>query len=127
MKLNIPPIVRPLSLSEYAPEMGDVEISVWVNPPRAVLAEYFGIIQAISAALKLQDAERAAAADKAGSELMGWLARIWSAGDEDTRWDNADVQALWENCIDTDPGLWAWLTSETWRMIEAHRADAKKK
>lgn len=124
MKIEIPVIVRPLSLLDYAPEI-DVTMQVWVNPPRALLMEYYDILNTISSVIKQeQDAD---AADNAGFALMGWLAKVWSAGAEDTRWTAEDVAALWERCKDTDPALWAWVTSRTAEMIFEHRANAKKK
>ena len=34
MKVNIPRVVRPIALSDYAPEFGEQVIQMWVNPPR---------------------------------------------------------------------------------------------
>ena len=49
MKIDIPKVVRPLVLSDYAEGFGvdpktgeDVPMWVWVNPPLAVLREHDG-------------------------------------------------------------------------------------
>ena len=42
-KFDIPRIVRPLALAEYAPEMGETCIQVWVNPPRRLIEEHDGL------------------------------------------------------------------------------------
>lgn len=121
MKLEIPHIVKPVSLSEYAPEM-DAVLHVWVNPPRAVLLEYYTILEKVSDAVKAGDKD---VIEAAGASLMDWFALIWSAGGD--AWTGAEVKELSERCMDTDPALWGWLTARTYELITEHRADAKKK
>jgi hypothetical protein len=46
-KFQVPRIVRPIRLAEYAPEMGEAMIEVWVNPPRKIMAEFFDIAKQV--------------------------------------------------------------------------------
>ncbi len=45
MKIKIPKVVRPIRLSDYAPEFGDQEIGMWVNPSRDKRLEFVGITE----------------------------------------------------------------------------------
>lgn len=126
MKIDIPPIVRTLSLAEYAPEM-EVNLSVWINPPRAILQQYYSAALEISEALNGKTAGAVEAIEHAGAMVIGVLTEIWSRGPEDTRWSVADIIALQNNCMETDPALWSWMVSRTMEMIAEHRAQSKKK
>lgn len=107
MRFQIPRLVRPLPLAEYAPELGAVTVFVWVNPPGEFLNRREGL-------------------DEVG--LYAWIAEMWSQGqDPGTHWTADDVRALVSGDItDTDPGLWRWLMRRTWELIAEHRAQAKK-
>lgn len=106
MRIEIPKIVQPLSLADYAPELGAVTVFVWVNPPGEFLDRR----------LSLKD-----------EALLDWWAELWSQGSAaGTHWTAADVQGLIEQTADTDPGLWRWLVRHTWDMINAHREQQKK-
>ena len=107
MRIQVPKLVKPLPLAEYAAELGDVKVFVWVNPPGEFL-------------------DRRNTLDEAG--LYPWWAELWSQGQEPgTQWTAEDVKALIEGeAADTDPGLWRWLVRRTWEMIADHRAQQKK-
>lgn len=114
-KIEVPKIVRPMCLNEYAPELGETVIHVWVNPPRRLLEE-------------LADCQPGAAAgDEAmarrGLEIM---AELWSQGPEGTQWTVDELLALGNATVETDPSLWPWLSAKTMRMVTEHRAHAKK-
>jgi hypothetical protein len=128
-KINVPKVVRPLKLAEYAPEF-EGEILVWVNPPRSILSMYAGLAGAAEGALvELRAAgteEAAQKVEKTGRALIEWYAGIWSQGPEDTRWPVEQIKELIEGTVDTDPRLWPWLAAQTLRMISEHRAMVKK-
>lgn len=139
-KLEIPKIIRPLDLRGYAPEM-EVELQVWVNPPRERMVVMSGLGAAagqarreLSSAQGLAEAEAAVAARQAaerlnqlGVEQMRWFAEIWSQGpDAETHWSLEEVRRLVEHAADTDPQLWAWMTARSLEMIREHRDGQKK-
>lgn len=106
MRIQVPKIVKPLRLADYAPELSAVTVFVWVNPPLEFLA-------------------RRDALD--GDGLLEWWAELWSQGsDVGARWTGAEVKGLIEETSDTDPGLWRWLVQRTWEMIAEHRTQQKK-
>jgi hypothetical protein len=134
MQINIPKIVKPLDLVDYAPEMAGAVFQVWVNPPRKLLEDYDVLImdaQKLIASMKdvtPTDAQKIAKDFEANAvQLQNWYSPIWSQGAEETRMTNEDVQALVKEMADTDPGLWTWLTGNTMRMIREHREAVKKK
>lgn len=106
-KIEIPRIVRPLDLAEYAPEYAGAVMQVWVNPTRAKLRAYY---------------EAAGDADR----LVAWFAEIWSQGVEETRWTAEGVYRLAEHALDADPRLWSWLCARTLTMIADWRGVQKK-
>ena len=113
MKFEIPKIVRAMKLAEYAPEMGETEIQVWVNPPRAKLQEYWSIVD-----------EGKVNAAGSGARMAGWLSEMWSQGPSGTEWTAEQVLELVG--LDTDPRLFIWCLGRTIGMIAEHRAGQKK-
>lgn len=106
MQIQIPRLVQPLPLADYAPELGAVTIFVWVNPP----------IEFLRRRETLTD-----------DEIDAWWVELWSQGsDPGTRWTAEDLQRLITETSSTDPGLWPWLARRTWELIGEHRAAAKK-
>lgn len=106
MRIQVPKIVQPLPLANYAPELGAVTVFVWVNPSLEFLAQRETL---------------------EGQALLDWWAQLWSQGpDAGAHWTGADVKSLIEETADTDPGLWRWLVQHTWGLITAHRAQKKK-
>ena len=111
MDLRIPNILKPIQLSDYAPEFGDAVIYVWVNPTRERRMELLDTI------LK----------GEANDEMIGaWFAEIWSQGAGDTRFTPDEVLKLANNCMEQDPRLWIWLVNETVRLITEHYSAKKK-
>jgi hypothetical protein len=104
MKLTIPDICSIIRLADYAPEFGDAVIHVWVNPPRYMFSK------------KLESA----------ADVYAFYSELWSHGPEDSRISAEDVQALAEAATENDPNLWAWLMSETARLIVEHRKKKPK-
>jgi hypothetical protein len=126
MRFDIPAIVRPLSLADYAPEM-EVTLQVWVNPPRSTIQKYFQSAMDIGEAIRAGGPDAVAKIEAAGLVVIEWAAEIWSQGEDDTRWSVEDVTALQNGCMETDPALWGWLINRTVEMIADHRAASKKK
>jgi hypothetical protein len=126
MKFDIPMIVRPLSLAEYAPEMEAV-IMVWVNPPRATIQKYFHAVTEIGNEIRGVTPASVERIEASGKIILEWAAEIWSQGEDDTRWEIEDVTSLQNGCMETDPALWGWLINQTVTMISDHRTASKKK
>ena len=135
MKIIVPPIVRALSLTDYAPELAaaNLTLQVWVNPTREMLAEFESLkarrneAQARVRAVT-PETDTAPLIDELsaiGDGFAGWYARIWSQhSDAETHWTLEDVNAVVNN--DANPGLYRWLTGQTWQMIREYRAAEKK-
>lgn len=47
MKFQIPAIVKPIALCEYAPEYGERKIYVWVNPPKRLMDAHDDVVRDI--------------------------------------------------------------------------------
>lgn len=61
-----------------------------------------------------------------GLEMIDWLAEIWSQGAEETWMSREELRAFIVEADESDPRLYAWLLSETLRMIDEHRSMEKK-
>lgn len=148
MKINVPKIVRPLYLSDYAESMGEQMIEVWVNPPADLLRERDELVRSVyeksmeKARERLPDEENAEVllekalkslgdvltedeAQELDQKMQNWLAEIWSQGD--APWTVAEIAELQQECRETDPYLMTWLSQQTRQMIHLHRIGAKKK
>lgn len=138
MRIIIPPITRPIPLTDYAPELksedgAPVVVHVWVNPPVRMIDEYRQLL-ATAQALR-QEIEKPQTEDglKAlggqlvaiGERFSEWYAEIWSKhADAGTHWTAQDVRDLATS--ETDPDLHNWLRGRTWDLITAHRTGEKK-
>lgn len=133
MKFKIPKIVKTLDLRRYAPEM-DVELHVWVNPPRVKMVELSVLESSVTTLLEQLDGKPddelaktlAGEIEAIGLQMMAWYQEMWSQGPEETRWSAEEVTALVDHSRETDPRLWAWLTGMTRAMISEHRGTVKK-
>lgn len=144
MRIEIPPITRPIYLADYAPQLVDASgkslvVQVWVNPPRQMLLDHDGFIEQLNqlrakiapgdaGALPTGEALQAATTEvqRLTAALMAWCAKIWSQhADPATHWSEADVRALMDS--DTDPALYPWLKRRTLAAMFAHRNDVEKK
>lgn len=137
MEIRVPKIVRPLNLSDYAPEMAGAVIQVWVNPPRQAVESLeemavtsTAIVQRMQRLSQDQQAdvqELAKDLEPIGHGLMAWFAENWSqAQDEGTHWSPEEVEKLINEVRDTDPLLWPWLMARTRAMIREYRDGSKK-
>ena len=131
MKINIPRVVRPVRLSDYAPEFGEQTIEMWVNPPRekrlafaAITAEYKVIQDQLNAAEEGDDttAQVERIVELAG-ELHAWYAEMWSQGEDE--WTAEDVGELAKVALDTDPGLWDFVQESSLDAMQAYRRQKK--
>ncbi|PKN93019.1 MAG: hypothetical protein CVU44_11345 [Chloroflexi bacterium HGW-Chloroflexi-6] len=138
MKIEIPKIVRPLPLADYAPEYGEAVLQVWVNPPKALKDEMQACLVLTESVLeelrklkgpehKAKRAELSAKMDEIGEQIIGWLSKLWSQGPEATRLSIEDVKALIDNTRENDPVLYPWIVKRSWTMILEYRAGVKKK
>lgn len=155
MKIDIQKIVRPIHLADYAPEYEGQVIYVWVNPPRQLRLDYWGVSQEFSRADEERTAllaetakaieeetltpdQQAAAAEQLegfgrslndlAMQLFGIMAEMWSQNeDAETHWTAQDINELVEACTNQDARLWSWIQEQHWRLIEDHRTGVKKK
>jgi hypothetical protein len=108
MPIEFPKILKPIHLSEYAAEMGEAVVWVWVNLPRDEITRQGEMIRA---------------SDDPG--LHAWYATVWSQhADPGTHLTVADIEQL--NSIDTDPRFLSWLMTRTRDLIQEHHFGAKK-
>lgn len=127
MKINIPKVVRPIRLSDYAPEFGEQQVEMWVNPPRekrlafASISERFqGVREQIA---KTEDPDVLAALMEdikaLGLEMYAWWADMWSEGEDE--WTGEEVQTLVEAALNSDPGLWDFLQEQSLDAMQDYR------
>jgi hypothetical protein len=143
MKIKIPRIVRPLALSEYAPEYGDLALQVWLNPSGELIDaqdKRFARVRELTKQLEdinpLADGssdrvrEIDAELTQLGQETMTWLVKIWGQGAPETRMSIDEltefVKSLASDGENSDPMLYGWLVGKTWgRIIEFTKAKKK--
>lgn len=144
MKINIPKVIRPLDLAEYAPEYDGAVIQVWVNPPRSMREQFQEIrlglmrtadeIQQLAAEAEDRNApeylekikaagERMSAANRA---LYEWHSEIWSQSTADD-WTPEQVEELSDHALENDPQLWQYVLTRTAEMIQEYRGGRQKK
>lgn len=140
--IQIRKVTKRLDFAAYAPEYeesGD-HLLVWVNPPRAKIAE-FEQIRAANAELledmqrladdpeSVPEAERQAMAAAFTSSPEGfyqWFAEVWSQGPPETRVTAEQVKEFAAECQEVDPQLWVFATAGTWGLINDHLNGTKK-
>jgi hypothetical protein len=132
-------IVAPLDLGEYHAQFSGQELQVLVNPPRAVREKYADIRQEVETvrqellaevkSKKPATAERRKERETQSARLLkeqaAWLSEIWSQGPEDTRMTAEEVERLRSESRETNPRLFAWLISQTIRMMAEHLGTVK--
>ncbi len=111
---EIPRITKPLELKDYAEELEGMVIQVWVNQPQERLSLF-------------DELDR----DEKGLEdVCAWLAESWewfdNDGDERKSVNAKDVSAFQEECSETDPALFTFVTVRTIEMIGEHRRFERK-
>lgn len=135
-KFNIPNIVEPLQIAEYAPG-SEAVVWVWLNPPTDVLREHGEIIRAnadIKERIALIEPDDQEKLDAIKAELdallerrLAWFAQVWSQGkDPATHWTLDEVRELRNRTADSDPQFFGWLCTKTLAMIGEHRNAQKK-
>lgn len=135
MKIDIPKIVKPISLGEYDDSLAGQVVWMWVNPPRKQRAAFDEIQKGIRDLVKqLIDASEdektkiKEEVQKLQEKNVAWWAEMWSQGaDEGTRWTEEDVQQLLDVCADKDPQLWDFLTEGSLDLLKAHLTGERKK
>lgn len=134
MQITIPRIVRPIELSDYAPELSGVRVYVWVNAPRDFYARHAALLKENDELRAKLDQTKAAdeimalgeAVRKIGSGFVEFFCELWSqAADAETHWTVESVSAL--ITLDTDPGLYGWLCRRSFELVLDHKAAGKKK
>lgn len=135
MKLAFPKIVRPVALTEFAPEMvhddgSPAVVQVWINPPAVRMTLYLELSrrgQAALAALK-GDGDKTAVVEELnaiGGNLSALFSELWSQhADPATHWSVADVNEVANS--DANPALYGWLTRRTLALIGEYRSGLRK-
>ena len=136
MKLTFPKIVRPVALTEFAPELvhddgSPAVVQVWINPPAARMTHYLDLSREGAAAMALlrkAEGDKAAAVaeiNRVGGELSALFAELWSQhADPTTHWTVEEVSALARS--DANPALYDWLTRRTLALIDEYRSALRK-
>lgn len=134
MRIIVPPITRPILLSDYAPELvrdnGEpITVYVWVNPPRRVLREFSDLNSEVRAIQEMADSadqeELSTRVARVSGAISEWYAALWSQHrDTLTHWTADEVREL--SASDADPALYDWLCARSWEAIRDYRAGQKK-
>ena len=131
MKINIPKVVRPIRLSDYAPEFGEQAIQMWVNPPRELRLRYFDITEDYKAVRdQLEQSEEGddltplvERVVELANGIYAWYAEMWSQGGGE--WTMEDVQEFAQAAMDTDPALWDFVQESSLDVLQAYRRQKK--
>jgi hypothetical protein len=105
MRIEIPKIWKKVELKDYAPEFGEAQIPVWVNPSRSMLEKLYENGQQFK--------------PETTEENVDLLAKIWDMAAE-------DVKELMDSSAESDPLFFTWLIIRTFKLIEEHRNLLKK-
>ncbi len=117
MRLEFARVIRPIRLAEYAEELGEVEIRVWLNVPTE-------LIDRIRDLKTMKDVE-----------IYTWLREVWIEGAQVSAetgemmrdpFTEEEIRMLFEHCMQNDPALWGWLMQRTIGMIFEYRFGVKK-
>ena len=116
MRIEIPKIVVPVDMGDYAPELVGQCLHVWVNPPLDKLGEHMMLAAQASLA--------SSPSSKGGGEeqLMEWYVDVWSQGPEPTHWTLEEVHEIQQR----DPAFLVWMVQATSTARKEHM-DRKKK
>ena len=132
MKINIPKVVRPIALSDYAPEFGEQEIGMWVNPPRDKRLEFSGITKEykeIQGQIEATEGDELTPLVERIMELAGklhaWYAEMWSQSTKYEEWTGEEVKEMAEAALDTDPGLWDFIQESSLDAMAEYRTRKK--
>ena len=137
MEIKIPKVIKLLRLSEYAEEMGDVTLRVWVNPPKATLARFWKTLQDGNKLLEayqkqekpLSEAQKSkneVESDALLDEQLLVMEDLLGQGPEETRLSREDLKRMIVETFETDPVFWSWVRNKTLALIEEHRTLEKK-
>lgn len=134
MPFEFKPITRKIDLANYDQAYAGAAFDVWVNPPRANLAEFYAIRQESIKQVNTAQAnptedettlnERGEIWIELNKRLCGWFADIWSKGVEE--WSVEKVNELMDHLLDTDPQAWTWLIRSTEQAIIDYRQGNRK-
>lgn len=138
MEFKFPKVIQSIALKEYAPEMGDAVVEVWVNPPRSTWGRIFELSTDVSELAKdvriLSEKDPKGESEElqakigemkaATQEIFSWYAEVWGQGSEDHRPTREQVEQLATS--ETDPAFYTWLTRRTLELIRNWRSGVKK-
>ena len=111
MKINIPKVIVPIDMAEYAPELAGTCLHVWVNPTLNKMNEHASLAaSALSVEVLTSD------------NLLAWYLDLWNQGPAETHWTLEELHDLEEK----DPAFLSWMITVTWNARREHM-DRKKK
>jgi hypothetical protein len=116
VKISVVKVIRDLPLSDYAPEMGELFLQVWVNPPRDMIRQML----ALSGALP-DTFNTGVNADDRLAELYSVI--LSQGPDEAVHLSPDDLKQMYEE----DPALWIFVYGQVWNMMNDHREALQKK
>ena len=129
MKFEIPPIVKPLDLGDYAEELRGVIIYVWVNCPPSFQSRYYELLREMKELPQriknVMGEEKTEVVNSAGERMAAWVAELWTKGAGADMWTFESITELANS--DTDPALYPWALNRSWALIHDHRDRSKKK
>jgi hypothetical protein len=151
MKINIPKVIVPVPMEEYAPELKGKTLCVWVNPSMQELQTYNDLVSDLQAR-ELESAKQMLempATSETGSPLwraydqaahwvsrkktektegvdrgmLAWYAMLWSQSpDDNTHWTVDELRAVEAK----DPSFLSWMITRTWQARAEHMERKKK-
>jgi len=116
VKIVFPKIVREFSLSEYAPEMEAVLISVWINPSMQLLTD---LSSTYTAYIDSHGTEHF-------DEFLLVVSQLLSQGKPESHFTPDELRELFEQTKATDPQFWMWFQNRILNEINEYRLGIKK-
>lgn len=108
-RMQFRPVARKVNLGEYATELADVSIEVWVNIPRALFERMVSVPK-----------------DILEEDFLQLLWELWNPG-ESGAWPLEEIRALKAYCDEYDPMLWHWIVKKTWETVLEYQGMVRKK
>lgn len=126
MKITFGRAERVIHLRDYGEHMGDQTVTVWVNPPAAMIAEYVNLADEIQTATKgLADADEDAIA-AATADIETKAARMMEILGGLCGMTPDDLKAIYTAGSETDPQFYNWLVNRIIGAVFEHRTAQKK-
>ena len=156
MKIQIPKVVIPVNMGEYAPELQGKDLFVWVNPPKQKIAEYNDLVTVLQTkelqaaretllpeAVDVSKANGKSALVRTFDQLSHWLTikknSSQRADEIDQQlldwyaeiWSQGPTDMQWtvdelRTLESQDPAFLSWMIAQTWKVRAEHIEHKKK-